>query len=414
MSKTPPNPPHADAAYERDKRLAADPDIEVRRNVARSTTARPEILYYLAADAAAAVRREIAANARTPHQADALLVSDPDDDVRADLARKVARLLPDLDPQARDQARKRVFEIVEILARDQAVRVRQIVAETLKDVADAPPDLVRRLARDVEIIVAEPVLRFSPLISDEDLLEIIASPPAPGARVSVATREGVSAKVADAIVAVDDSAAIAALLGNPSAQIREETLDLIVDRAPTRPTWHPGLVGRPVLPARLVRRIASFVAANLLRRLEQRADLDPETRKAVSAEVGRRLRQDEASPAEPAQETAAEAVARLKAAGKLDEAAVAAALGENKRPFVKAALAALSGLQDGVVDKILSSHSAKGVVALAWKAGLSPHLASQLQLRIGGIAPKQLLAGRDNEWPLSPEEMTWHLEFFGA
>lgn len=414
MSKTPPNPPHADAAYERDKRLAADPDIEVRRKVARSTTARPEILYYLAADAAAAVRREIAANARTPHQADELLVRDPDDDVRADLARKVARLLPDLDPQARDQARKRVFEIVEILARDQAVRVRQIVAETLKDVADAPPDLVRRLARDVEIIVAEPVLRFSPLISDEDLLEIIASPPAPGARVPVATREGVSAKVADAIVAVDDSAAIAALLGNPSAQIREETLDLIVDRAPTRPTWHPGLVSRPVLPARLVRRIASFVAANLLRRLEQRADLDPETRKAVSAEVGRRLRQDEASPAEPAQETAAEAVARLKAAGKLDEAAVAAALGENKRPFVKAALAALSGLQDGVVDKILSSHSAKGVVALAWKAGLSPHLASQLQLRIGGIAPKQLLAGRDNEWPLSPEEMTWHLEFFGA
>ena len=406
-----------DAAYERDKRMAADPDVDVRRQVARSPTTRPEILYYLAGDRSAAVRREVAANVRTPTQADALLVSDPDEDVRADLARKVALLLPGLSPDEQDQAGRRVIDIVEALARDQAVRVRQVIAETLKDVAGAPPALIRRLARDTEIVVAEPVLRFSPLLTDEDLIEIIAAPPAVGARTAIARRASVTSAVADAIVATGDDAAVAVLLANPSAQIREETLDLIVDLAPGRESWHPGLVRRPSLPNRLVQRIARFVAAALLRELEQRSDLDPAAHAAVAEEVARRLEACEAAsrPGEaPEPETAEEIVTRMKAKGELDEAAVMQALNEGRRPFVRAALVALSGLPADVVDRILRSHSAKGIVALVWKAGLSPRVSTQIQLRLGGIAPKNLLSPRGGGWPLTPEEMIWHLEFFGA
>ena len=404
-----------DRFYERDKRLVADADIEVRRDLARSGTARPEILYYLASDTAAVVRREIANNAHTPVQADLLLVRDPDETVRADLARKVATLLPNLTADEQSQVRERVVEMITALARDTAVRVRRVVAETLKDVADAPADVIRQLAEDIEIVVAEPVLRWSPLLTDDDLLEIIGGKPTPGAVAAIAQRAGVDGAVVDAIVAADDEAAVAALLANPSAQIREETLDLIVERAPARTSWHPGLISRPVLPARLVKRIASFVAANLLRKLEQRSDLDPKTRAAVSAEVGRRLDEEPATEKKPAGETAAETVAKLKATGALDEDAVVAALGDGKRAFVKAALATLSGIGDAVVDKIMSSHSAKGIVSLVWKAGLSPRLASQVQLRLGGIPPRQVLSARGGEgWPLSTDDMTWHLEFFGA
>ena len=92
-------------------------------------------------------------------------------------------------------------------------------------------------------------------------ISVGAGDPIPGAVSASAQRAGVAGKVADAIVAVDDEAAIAALLANPSAQIREETLDLVVERAPARASWHPALVRRPLLPARLVKRVASFVAA---------------------------------------------------------------------------------------------------------------------------------------------------------
>jgi uncharacterized protein (DUF2336 family) len=402
-------------SYEHDKRLAADPDVAVRETLARSTEARPEILYYLASDAAASVRREIASNMHTPAQADLLLVRDPDEAVRADLARKVAALLPNLTEHEQGQARERVIELLSTLGRDTAVRVRQVVADTLKDVANAPADVIRRLAEDVELVVAEPVLRCSPLLTDDDLIEIITGDPIPGAVSAIAQRAGVASKVADAIVAVDDEAAIAALLANPSAQIREETLDLVVERAPGRASWHPVLVRRPVLPARLIRRIASFVAANLLHQLEQRDDLDPKTRAAVSAEVDRRLGDAPEAPDNGPDETAADAVARLKAQDALDENAVMAAMGEGKRAFVKAALASLSGIGEAAVDKILSSRSAKGIVALVWKAGLSPRTAGQVQLRIGGIPPRQVLSARGGEgWPLSTDDMIWHLEFFGA
>lgn len=197
-------------SYEREKRLAADPDVTVRETIARSRQARPEILYYLASDVAASVRREIAANAHTPAQADLLLVRDPDVAVRADLARKVAALLPNLTEDEQSQARERVIELLSTLGRDTAVRVRRIVSETLKDVANAPADVIRRLAADVELVVAEPVLRWSPVLTDDDLIEIITGDPIPGAVTAIAQRAGVASKVADAIAALDDEAAIAA------------------------------------------------------------------------------------------------------------------------------------------------------------------------------------------------------------
>ena len=45
-------------------------------------------------------------------------------------------------------------------------------------------------------------------------------------------------------------------------------------------------------------------------------------------------------------------------------------------------------------------------MSLVWKAGLSPRLASQVQLRLGGIPPRQVLSARGGEgWPLSSDDM---------
>jgi uncharacterized protein (DUF2336 family) len=408
--------PQGAATYEQEKSRAANADAAVRRDLAREREARPEILYYLANDRAAAVRREIAANPQTPFQADLLLLKDPDEDVRGDLALKVARLLPNFGPEAQNQVRERVVEMVRVLARDQVARIRAIIAEALKDIANAPPDVIRSLARDVELMVCEPVLRFSPLLTDDDLLAIIAVPPVKGARRAVAQRDGLSADVSDAIADVGDEAAIAALLANPSAQIREETLDLLVDRAPAHPSWHPPLVDRPALPAGIVTRIAAFVAATLLRRLEQRHDLDPAARKAVAAAVARRLAEPEMVAEDKtaaSKETAEDRALRLKKEGKLDEASVTAALDSGDRAFAIAALGVLSGLGSALAGKILSARGPKGIVALAWKAGVNPRIATQIQLRLAGIPPKQLLQPRaGNAWPMNTDEMTWHLDFF--
>lgn len=411
-----------DAAYEEAKRLARDPNAEVRARVAMRDDLRPEILYYLAEDSVAAVRRNVATNAATPVQADLLLVRDPDADVRADLAGKLAMVLPNLPEGRRDALRGQIEGMLDTLARDEAVHVRSIIAETLKDVAAVSPALIKLLAHDIESVVASPVLRFSPLLTETDLIELVAHHRDTGALAAIAERDGVAEGVADAIVATGRAPAVAALLANKSAQIREETLDLIVDQAPAQPTWHGPLVARPTLPARAARRISAFIADSLLKILERRTDLDPAARAAVAGAVRERAeaaataeRDKDPSKARGADPNVAmEEVRRLAREGKLDEDEVQERLLGGDRAFVRAALSEITKIPVEIIDKILGARSAKGVIALAWRAKLSMRTAVQMQTRIGGIGPKQAIQPRNGTWPMAPEEMTWHLEFFGA
>ena len=55
--------------YEESRKIANDPDPAIRKQLAARTDIRPEVLYYLAEDAAPEVRREIATNEQTPAHA---------------------------------------------------------------------------------------------------------------------------------------------------------------------------------------------------------------------------------------------------------------------------------------------------------------------------------------------------------
>jgi uncharacterized protein (DUF2336 family) len=401
-------------AYAADKAAVASTIVGDRRRVASRRDAKPELLYFLASDAAPEVRREVAGNVATPWQADELLVRDRDDDVRCDLGAKLARLLPGMSGVAREGLRARVLALIETLARDEAERVRASLATAIKELDCVPRGIVTGLAADDALVVAEPVLRFSPLLGEAELLEIIAGRHAAGALGAIAARAGVSAAVSDAIVKTDDADAVATLLANPSAQVREETLDALVDRAPDRPTWHGPLVDRPGLPGRFVRRLAAFVAESFLARLEARPDLDTTTRAALVQAVKERAPSSAAAPPEAKSEPAEDRVRRLLRDGALDEEALWAALEQGDRPFLRSALALLCGISNELVDRIIGARSAKAMVALAWKAQLGPRLAYQLQLRLAGLSPRQALGPKNGGWPLTPDEMTWHLEFFGA
>ena len=393
-----------DVDYEKAKLLSADPDAKVRRRVAEQPDMRPEILFYLADDADAEVRRAVAANIATPRQADLLLTRDQDESVRARLAAKITAHMPEFAAEERDKIRALSGQVLETLARDQAVRVRQVVAEALKDSVDAPVAVIQKLARDIEIQVAGPILECSPVLTDEDLLEIIAAGPVRGALAAIAQRrqvsEGLSDGLADAALADPaESGTVRKLLQNKSAQIREDTLDRILDQAGRVPAWHEPLVERPTLPMKAIKRLAAFVGRSLLEALEQRPDLDAATAKDVAKTVQRRLEAEAAAAETP----------------PVGEEAIAAAIGAGKRDAVVAALARDARLQAGVVAAILASKSAKAVTALAWRANLSMRQALQLQLRIAHIPPIAALNPRGGtDYPLTPSEMEWQLGLFVA
>ncbi|MFC7333757.1 DUF2336 domain-containing protein [Rhodocista pekingensis] len=427
--KGPEDRPLGGVDYDTAKRLATSPDAVERRFVAGRAETRPEILYFLAADQSAEVRREIARNTSTPRQADLLLAADPDEGVRSSLAAKIASLVPHLPAEKVGQLEKLTLEVLETLARDQAVTVRRVLAETLKDQPGAPAQVVQQLARDLELSVSGPVLRHSPILTDEDLLQIIRAQPLDGALVAIAERAGLSGDVADAVARTDSEGAVAALLANHSAQIREETLDRIIEMAPRHEPWHGPLVRRPTLPPRAAARIAGFVNDQLLKVLQARPDLPEETRAAVSEAVRRRLPGLSAPAAAPRAGTAealhdeeeepkerpGDRARRLHAAGVLDEEVISDALSMGDRGFVLTALSLRAGIPLDTVDKIVGGQSPRGVTAVCWRAKLGMRFARQVQLRLAMIPPSAVMNAKDGtDYPMTEAEMKWQLEFFGV
>jgi uncharacterized protein (DUF2336 family) len=377
----------------------------------------PEVLYYLASDETVEVRRLVAANPATPQQANKILTDDSDDDVRCELARKIGRLVPDLDPDEASRIRDLAIEVMERLARDSLPRVRAILAEEIKSSKKVPAHIVKQLAQDLELIVCAPVLEYSPLLSDQDLIELVAGARVEGSIAAIARRPAVSAPVADAVIASYDVAAVAALLANPNAQIREEALDRVIEAAADVEAWHQPVVVRADLSMRAVRRIATFVSSALLRALCERDGLDEETAAQLNKRVRERvetgaLSEDGSTAADgKAQAAVEEAIAK----GKLNDEFVLEAADAGDRRVVAFALAALAVVPKAIVDRILVSQSGKAITALAWRAKLSMRVAVKVQAAIARLPGAKMVMARDGvHYPLSAEEMTWHMTYFGV
>lgn len=393
--------------YEDAKRMARHPDPQHRMAVASSQAVAPEILYYMVDDPHPAVRGCVAANPATPTQADGKLANDEDASVRAALARKIALRAPGLKPTDSHVHTAQTLALLEKLARDQLPTVRRVVAEVLKNESRIPPHIVQALARDIALVVAAPVLEYSPLLADEDLVEILDAQPIPGAMSAVSRRRGLGAQVADLVARSDDVEAMVELLNNPTAQMREETLDVLIARAPELPPLHEPLVRRPNLPARAAIRLATFVADGLLDLLVVRRDFDAGTIGVLRAAVRDRIeRSFGAGPSDAdiereafEQEVASARVLHEKK--PITEDLIRRSLEYEHDMFVKACLVVRSGCAPATVRRVLASHQGEAVLALCWKAGLGPDVAVLVQTRLGGIEAPLRAEAMD----LAPSEM---------
>jgi uncharacterized protein (DUF2336 family) len=410
-------------SYEEARELAAHEDVAVRRTLAHRTDLAPEVLYYLAGDDDAEVRRAIAGNVATPARAYLRLTDDGNEDVRLALVRRITALAPELSDNERDRAGEKVHEALTRLAQDAIPKVRALLAEALKDVAKAPPTVINRLARDAEIAVAAPVLTFSPVLTDADLLSIIENRPASDHLSAIARRPGgLTERVTEAIVGTDDTAAIADMLANHGAQIREATLDALIDRASAVPCWHGPLVRRPSLPDDAARRLAVFVSDTLVQALMLREDLTPEDAMAVSREMHRRLEPSvddgdliDYGPDWRAVllEVHAGILKELKA-GSVRESDIRAAMNTNDRTRAIALLAALAEVSPMAVVAAVRASSPKGIVSMAWKAGLSADVLADLQRWLAAIPPQEILIADPDtgRFPLEESEMDWQIAMF--
>jgi uncharacterized protein (DUF2336 family) len=206
-------------------------------------------------------------------QADvARLLSDPSPRTRAETT---ARIAAQFDAQALSPGERRIAEdIFRALVRDTEVLVREALAAHLKSTPDLPHDVALALARDVDT-VALPVLKFSEVLTDEDLIEILRGQE-PAKQVAIAQRPGVSERVSEALVETGNDVAVARLIGNEGAAVSEAALDRVVDRYEHCAAVADSLARRPNLPPAISERVVSALAERLRNYLVLEHELSPD------------------------------------------------------------------------------------------------------------------------------------------
>lgn len=206
-------------------------------------------------------------------QADvAHLMSDSSPQTRA---RTTAKIATEFDAATLSEAERRIAEdIFRALVKDTEVLVREALAAHLKSTPELPHDVALALARDVDS-VALPVLKFSEVLTDDDLIEIVRGQE-PAKQVAIAQRSGVSEAVSDALVNTGNEAAVAHLVGNEGAALSEDALDRVIEVYHESASVADSLARRPNLPPAISERVVAALAERLQSYLVAKHDVSPD------------------------------------------------------------------------------------------------------------------------------------------
>lgn len=187
------------------------------------------------------------------------LLKEPSPHVRSEIAGKLAQEID--SPRLTESEFNLAQEIVRLMAKDVEVVVRQALAQSLRHAVKLPHDVALKLANDVEQ-VALPILENSSVLTDNDLINIIGEG-SEKKQEAIAARPNVSMQVSDALITSAGEKAVAALMGNITAQISEQSLDKAVARFQGSDCVKEAMVKRAVLPITVVERLATIVSDKL-------------------------------------------------------------------------------------------------------------------------------------------------------
>lgn len=175
-------------------------------------------------------------------------------------------------------------DILRQLIRDVEMPVRRALADQLSSRDDAPQDLIVLLANDV-IDVAFPLLAKSPMLRDQDLIDVVSRHAREHA-LAVTKRETISPTVGDALVETGDTDVVVSLLKNDGATLSDEAMDGLIAQSQSTEAFQAPLLGRKDLNLDMAMRMADWVGESLRGYIAERFQInDPNFDRAVSDAV---------------------------------------------------------------------------------------------------------------------------------
>jgi uncharacterized protein (DUF2336 family) len=208
---------------------------------------------------------------------------------RDQLFRNMAQLFSYVSDRCDDEQVAQYDEVLCQLAELVEVEARTHVARLLAPLDRAPGMVVVKLAND-DIEVARPLLEFSNVLSDDDLIDIISAR-GEAHRTTIAGRKSVPERVGDAIVEHGGATSVGRLVRNGNAVLSPGTVHALVKRANDDPEMAADLRGRSDLDWGVLREEIGVASARVLDSLVRASDrLDPVTAGKVNAVVYNRMR----------------------------------------------------------------------------------------------------------------------------
>jgi len=290
-------------------------------------------------------------------------------------------------------------------------RARTELSQRLAPLANAPFEVVRRLARDDDIAVAGPLIGQSCRLTDNDLMDI-AETKSQAHLLAIAGRPRIAAPVTDVLVHRGDREVAHELAQNRSARLSHAALAALIGRAERDEVLAETVARRPDLSPQMLRDLLRKTTQAVQQRLLAGAASE------TQSDIQRALADvcDQAHVARdysPAQRT----IAALCREGKLSEAALVDFARNGQYDETIAALAALRAVPIEVVDRLMGAERSDPILILCKSAGWAwPTVAAIIGMRPGGRSrPNQSLdAAYANFERLSPATAQRVLRFWQA
>jgi len=253
------------------------------------------------------------------------------------------------------------------------VAVRVQLAKRLATTANAPINVVRKLAFDDSIDVAGPILEHFERLDPETLVRNIRTKSQPHL-LAISRRKSIPSVVTDELVTRGDQEVVTSVAANNGASISDFGFVHLIKRA----KGDSGLVAsiglRPDLPKPIFQQLVAKASADIRRKLElERPDLAAEIQASV-AEVLGALQSRFGATAESC--ASAEKVVRARhRLGRLNEIAIGDYARSHKIEEATIGLSLLCALPAGVVERAMADPELTLILAKAndfvWETAMS-------------------------------------------
>jgi len=319
------------------------------------------------------------------------LLEDPSKAHRRETAEKIsgAYSAEVLSPEERRIAE----DILGVMARDVEMSVRAALSENLKNYSGLSRDIALTLAGDVDA-VALPIIRFSEVLTEDDLIEIVRSE-GTAKQTAVAARPTVSERVAEALVETEKEEVVATLVANDGAEISERSYQKVLEDFRGNEKINAGIVHRRSVPVSVAERLVHLVSEKLQAELMARHDLPKDVALELIIQSRERATLGLLGP-DASIMNVTELVNQLHQAGRLTPSIIVRAICLGDTEFFEVALSVLARIPLGAARALVHDAGSLGLPAVLDRARVPEELFPVFRVAVEVAHETEYDGGRDD------------------